>query len=64
MVNKKHTLPTLLMALKGCAPGLWGKQPQATVAELREEWVATGKADATRRGGPHQRARPLTITAC
>ncbi len=48
MVNKKHAPPTLLMALKACAPGLWGKKPQATVAELRGEWAYTGQAGATR----------------
>lgn len=27
-----------LLRLKGCAPGLWGKEPGRTVAKLRNEW--------------------------
>ena len=38
MANMKHSLPASLMALKGCATGLWGKEPSRSVADLRDEW--------------------------
>ncbi len=31
-------LPMALMALKGCAAGLWGKNPAGHVHALRDEW--------------------------
>ena len=38
MAGVKPGLPTSLMALKGSAAGLWGKDPARTIAELRGEW--------------------------
>lgn len=38
MANAERRLPTSLMAMKGCASGLWGKVPARTVADLRDEW--------------------------
>lgn len=38
MVSAKRGLPTSLMALKGSAAGLWGKEPSRTVTDLRDEW--------------------------
>jgi prevent-host-death family protein len=38
MTGVKRGLPTSLMALKGGAAGLWGKNPARTIAELRDEW--------------------------
>jgi len=34
----KPGLPTSLMALKGSAAGMWGKEPARTIAKLRDEW--------------------------
>ncbi|MBN9459616.1 MAG: type II toxin-antitoxin system prevent-host-death family antitoxin [Burkholderiales bacterium] len=31
-------LPTAILALKGCAAGVWGKEPARSVEELRSEW--------------------------
>lgn len=37
-VDARSSLPVALLALKGCAAGLWGVEPARTVAELRDEW--------------------------
>jgi prevent-host-death family protein len=36
---KSAKRPTSLLALKGSGAGLWGDDPAATVASLRDEWV-------------------------
>ena len=38
MSRVKPGLPTSLIALKGRATGLWGKDSARTIAELRDEW--------------------------
>jgi len=38
MAGVKPGLPTSIMALKGCAVGLWGEDSARTITELRDEW--------------------------
>lgn len=35
----KRRLPAAILALKGCAVGLWGDEPARSVETLRDEWV-------------------------
>jgi len=34
----ERRLPTAILALRGCAAGLWGEEPARLVEELRGEW--------------------------
>ncbi len=35
----QRRLPTAMLALKGCAVGLWGEEPARSVEALRAEWA-------------------------
>lgn len=35
----ERRLPTAILALRGCAAGLWGEEPARLVEELRGEWA-------------------------
>lgn len=34
----ERRLPTTMLALRGCAAGVWGEEPARSVEELRGEW--------------------------